>query len=72
MTHSKALKVILALFFALKLTVTSPAQANEPASPQGAAEFVNMLSAGVAAIWALKNEILPETEGIVLRDLIRE
>ena len=54
MTHSKALKVILALSFALKLIVTSPAQASEPASPQGAAEFVNMLSARVAAIWALK------------------
>ncbi len=72
MTHSKALKVILALSFALKLIVTSPAQASEPASPQGAAEFVNMLSAGVAAIWALNNENLPETDRVVLRDLIHE
>ena len=70
MTHSKALKVLFALSFALNLTVSSAAQASEPASPQGAGEFVNMLSGRVAAIWALKIENLPETEGAVLRDLI--
>ena len=71
MTHSKALKVLFALSFALNLTVSGAVQASEPASPQGAAEFVNMLSGRVATIWALKNENLPDTEGAVLRDLIR-
>ena len=74
MTHSKALKVLFALSFALNLTVSGAVQASEPASPQGAGEFVNMLSGRVAAIWALnwalKNKNLPDTEGTVLRDLI--
>ncbi len=75
MTHNKALKVLFALSFALNLTVSGAVQASEPASPQGAGEFVNMLSGRVAAIWALnwalKNKNLPDTEGAVLRDLIR-
>ena len=71
MTHSKALKVLFALSFALNLTVSGAAQASEPASPQGAAEYIDMLSGRIAAIGALKNENLPETEGAVLRDLIR-
>ena len=71
MTHSKALKVLFALSFALNLTVSGAAQASEPASPQGAAEYIDMLSGRIAAIGALKNENLTETEGAVLRDLIR-
>ncbi len=71
MTHSKALKVLFALSFALNLTVSGAAQASEPASPRGAAEYIDMLSGRIAAIGALKNENLPETEGAVLRDLIR-
>ncbi len=80
MTYRKALKVILTLSFVLNLTVTGPAPASEPASSQGAAEYVNMLRGRIAAIWAL-NWVLnnerrpesgrPESEGAVLRDLIR-
>ena len=75
MVHGKALQVILALSVALSLAATGPAPAKEPASPQGAAEFVNILKGRVAAIWALKwalnIETLPDPEGAVLRDLIR-
>ena len=75
MVHGKALQVILALSVALNLAATGPAPANEPASTQGAAEFVNILKGRVAAIWALKwalnIETLPDPEGAVLRDLIR-
>ncbi len=75
MTHGKALKVIKVLSYAFKLTVTSPARASESASPQGAAEFVNMLRGRIAASWVLNwasnSEIRPESEGAVLRDLIR-
>ena len=71
MTHSQALKAILALSFALNLTVSGAAQASDAASPQGAAEFVEMLGEQVAAIWDSENENLPETKGAALRDLIR-
>ncbi len=71
MTHSKALKVLFALSFALNLTVSGAAQASEPASPQGAAEFVETLGEQVAAIWVSENENLPETKRAALRDLIR-
>jgi phospholipid transport system substrate-binding protein len=75
MAHGKALKVILTLSFVLNLTVTGPARASETASSQGAAEYVNMLRGRIAAIWALNwvlnNERRPESEGAVLRDLIR-
>jgi phospholipid transport system substrate-binding protein len=75
MTYGKALKVILTVSFVLNVTVTSSARASEPASPQGAAEYVDMLRGRIAAIsalnWALNNESRPETEGAVLRDLIR-
>ncbi len=70
MTHSKALKVLFALSFALTLTVSGAAQGNEPASPQGAAEFVETLGERVAAIWVSENENLPETKRAALRDLI--
>lgn len=49
MTYRKAVKVLFSLFFVLTLTVSDAAQASEPASPQGAAEFVEML--GQVAIW---------------------
>ncbi len=49
MTYSKAVKVLFSLVFVLTLTVSDAAQASEPASPQGAAEFVEML--GQVAIW---------------------
>lgn len=71
MIHSKALKVLFVWFFALNLTVSGAAQANEPASPQGAGEYVKMLSERVAAIGVLEKESRPETDGAVLRDLIR-
>ncbi len=75
MTYRKALKVILTLSFVLNLNVTGPARASEPASSQGAAEYVNMLRGRIAAIWALNwvlnNERRPDSEGAVLRDLIR-
>ncbi len=71
MIHSKALKVLFVWSFVLSLTVSGAAQANEPASPQGAGEYVKILSERVAAIGALENESLPETDGSVLRDLIR-
>ncbi len=75
MTHGKALMVILVLSFAFNPTVTSPARASESASPQGAAEFVNMLRGRIAASWVLNwasnSESRPESEGAVLRDLIR-
>ncbi len=71
MTHSKALKVLFALSFALNLTVSGAAQASEPASPQGAAEFVETLGEQVAAIWVSENENLLETKRAALRDLIR-
>ncbi len=75
MTYRKALKVILTLSFVMNLNVTGPARASEPASSQGAAEYVNMLRGRIAAIWALNwvlnNDRRPESEGTVLRDLIR-
>ncbi len=71
MIHSKALKVLFVWFFALNLTVSGVAQANESASPQGAGEYVKLLSERVAAIGALENESRPETDGALLRDLIR-
>jgi TPR repeat protein len=43
MTYSKAVKVLFTLFFVLTLTVNGAARASEPATPQGAAEFVEML-----------------------------
>jgi ABC-type transporter MlaC component len=49
MTYSKAVKVIFTLFFVLTLTVNGSTRASEPATPQGAAEFVEML--GQVAVW---------------------
>ncbi len=71
MTHNKALKVLFALSFALNLTVSGATQASEPASPQGAAGFVEMLGERVAAIWVSENENLLETNKVALRELIR-
>jgi phospholipid transport system substrate-binding protein len=68
MTYSRELKVLFALFFALNLTVSSAAQASEPASPKGAAELVEML--GQVAI--LISEIEDRSEKTdALRSLIR-
>jgi phospholipid transport system substrate-binding protein len=49
MTYSKALKFLFTLSFVLTLTVSGAARASEPATPQGAAEFVEML--GQVAVW---------------------
>ena len=49
MTYSKALKFLFTLSFVVILTVNGAARASESASPQGAAEFVEMLSQ--VAIW---------------------
>ncbi len=68
MTHSKALKVLFALSLALNLTVSGAAQASEPASPQGAAEFVETL--GQAAISASEFEGRSERKDAI-RSLIR-
>ncbi len=68
MTHSKALKVLFALSFALNLTVSGAAQASEPASPQGAVELVETL--GQVAIWTSEIEDRSEKKG-ALRSLIR-
>jgi phospholipid transport system substrate-binding protein len=70
MTHSKAVKVILALSLTLNLTVSGAAQASDAASPQGAADFVEMLGEQVAAIWVSGNENLSETKRAALRALI--
>ena len=67
MTHSKALKVLFALSFALNLTVNGGAQASEPASPQGAVELVETL--GQSAIWISESEDRSEKNS--LRSLIR-
>ena len=68
MTHSKALKVLFALSLALNLTVSGAAQASEPASPQGAVEFVKTL--GQAAILASEFEDRSERKDAI-RSLIR-
>jgi phospholipid transport system substrate-binding protein len=70
MTHYKAVKVILALSFTLNLTISGAAQASDAASPQGAAEFVELLGKQVTAIWVSGNENLPETKRAALRALI--
>jgi phospholipid transport system substrate-binding protein len=68
MTYSRELKVLFALFFALNLTVSSTAQASEPASPRGAAELVEML--GQVTILISEIEDQSEKKG-ALRSLIR-
>jgi phospholipid transport system substrate-binding protein len=68
MTYSRELKVLFALFFALNLAFSSAAQANEPASPQGAAELVEML--GQVAILTSEIEDRSEKKG-ALRNLVR-
>jgi len=68
MTHSKALKVLFALSFALNLTISGTTQASEPASPQGAVEFVETL--GLVAISASDFEDRSERIGAI-RSLIR-
>ena len=68
MTHSKALKVLFALSLALNLAVGGAAQASEPASPQGAVEFVETL--GQAAISASEFEGRSERKDAI-RSLIR-
>ena len=68
MTHSKTLKVLFALSFALSLTVSGAARGSEPASPQGAVELVEVL--GQVAIWASEIENRSEKKG-ALRSLIR-
>ncbi len=68
MTHNKALKVLFAPYLALTLTTSGAAQASEPASPQGATEFVEML--GQVAIWTSEIEDRSENKG-ALRSLIR-
>jgi len=68
MTHSKALKVLFALSLALNLTISGAAQASEPASPQGAVEFVETL--GQAAISAAEYEGRSERKDAI-RSLIR-
>lgn len=49
MTYSKALKILFTLSLVFTLTVSGAARASEPATPQGAAEFVEML--GQVAVW---------------------
>ena len=67
MTYGKALKVLFSLFFILTLTVSGAARASEPATPQGAAEFVEML--GQVAVWTSEISDRPKKKA-ALRNLI--